>query len=115
MDGQLRDVDEAYTTPEGLELAYPRDPTAPPGETVNCGCQSLPYMASWEQAGAPRHPGARPAEEAAPAVVSDAGSGRRWWMWTRTVPWWCARRIRSQSIASRLTSPLAVRVTSGFR
>ena len=77
MDGQLRDVDEAYTTPEGLELAYPRDPTAPPGETVNCGCQSLPYMESWEQAGALRHPGARPAEEAAPAVVSDAGRGER--------------------------------------
>ena len=77
MDGQVRDVDEPFTTPDGLELAYPRDPAAPPGETVNCGCQSLPYMESWERAGALRHAGARPAAEAAPAVVSGAGRGER--------------------------------------
>ena len=73
MDGQIRDVDEPYQTPDGVELLYPRDPRGPAGETINCGCQSLPYMESWEQAGALRDAGARPYEGEGPAVRDAAG------------------------------------------
>ena len=73
MDGQIRDVDEPYQTPDGVELLYPRDPRGPAGETINCGCQSLPYMESWEQAGALRDAGARPYEGERPAVRDAAG------------------------------------------
>jgi hypothetical protein len=40
----------------GIEIMHPRDPKAPPGETINCGCESLPMMVSWEVT----HPGAKP-------------------------------------------------------
>ena len=57
-DGQIRDVDEAFQV-GGVELMYPRDPAGPPGATINCGCQSLPYMASWAEASLLRNPGRR--------------------------------------------------------
>ena len=37
----------------GASLMFPRDPSGPAAETVNCGCQSLPWMESWEV----QHPG----------------------------------------------------------
>jgi hypothetical protein len=51
-DGQIRPVDEPFVLrPLGrppVELMYPRDPAAPPSETINCGCVSLPVMERWE-------------------------------------------------------------------
>jgi hypothetical protein len=35
---------------------YPKDPAAPAGETINCGCTAISYMASWEV----KHPGRVP-------------------------------------------------------
>ena len=40
----------------GVALMYPRDPAGPPGETINCGCSSLPFMEVWEVS----DPGRRP-------------------------------------------------------
>lgn len=51
IDGQVRDVDEWFSLSgqRGMvRLMHPRDPRAPAGETINCGCESLPYMADWE-------------------------------------------------------------------
>lgn len=60
IDGQVRDVDKPFTvTPFGrspVSLMFPRDPKAPVGQTINCGCDSLPFMASWKV----KHPGRTP-------------------------------------------------------
>lgn len=48
IDGQIRDVDEPFTLGNGVHIMFPRDPSAPAGETINCGCESLPYMEEWE-------------------------------------------------------------------
>lgn len=53
-DGQVQEVDEPFLV-NGVELMFPRDPAAPPAETINCGCSSLPFMDSWEV----RDPGRR--------------------------------------------------------
>ena len=45
--GQLRDADKAFSV-AGASLMFPRDPAGPAAETVNRGCQSLPWMESWE-------------------------------------------------------------------
>jgi len=55
IDGQVRDVDKPFDLPGGIQLMFPRDPAGPPGETINCGCTSLPFMASWPSS----TPGAR--------------------------------------------------------
>lgn len=58
-DGQVQDVDKPFVLPshEGpVKLMHPHDPAAPPGETINCGCLSLPYRSTWKVA----TPGARP-------------------------------------------------------
>ncbi|MBI1397064.1 MAG: hypothetical protein GC151_13895 [Betaproteobacteria bacterium] len=51
IDGQVRAIDEPFEviTPRGeiVTLMHPRDPSAPPGETINCGCESLPFMDRW--------------------------------------------------------------------
>lgn len=64
IDGQIRDVDQPFEliTPHGevVQLMHPRDPKAPVGETINCGCESIPYMASWEVS----TPGAKPFTDA---------------------------------------------------
>lgn len=56
IDGQVRAPDEQFLLPSGIGLAHPRDPKAPAGETINCGCESLPYMDNWDVA----TPGAKP-------------------------------------------------------
>lgn len=47
IDGQVKGVDEPFVLGNGVRIMYPRDPSAPPAETINCGCESLPYMDSW--------------------------------------------------------------------
>jgi len=47
IDGQIRDVDKPFDLPNGVKLMYPRDPSGPIGEVINCGCSSIPYMDSW--------------------------------------------------------------------
>lgn len=42
-------------SPRSTSTVFPRDPAAPPGETINCGCQSLPWMEDWDV----QHPGRR--------------------------------------------------------
>jgi hypothetical protein len=60
-DGQVVDVDKPFILkPLGrspVELMYPRDPKAPVGERVNCGCQSIPFMAHWNVKHRGRTPG----------------------------------------------------------
>jgi hypothetical protein len=51
-DGQVQDVDDPFTLvgPRGVvKLMYPRDPAAPAAETINCGCLSVPYKATWSE------------------------------------------------------------------
>ncbi len=50
-DGQIVDTDKPFTlySPSGaVTLMYPRDPAAPVGERVHCGCDSHPYMERWD-------------------------------------------------------------------
>jgi hypothetical protein len=49
INGQIRDVDRPFDV-DGFKLMYPRDSAGPPAETINCGCQNMPYMASWHVA-----------------------------------------------------------------
>ncbi|WP_119304964.1 phage minor head protein [Dongia deserti] len=49
IDGQVRAVDEPFTLGNGISLMFPRDPRAPAAETINCGCESVPFMDTWEQ------------------------------------------------------------------
>lgn len=32
----------------GVKMMFPRDPAAPLGETINCGCDHVPYHPDWE-------------------------------------------------------------------
>ena len=51
IDGQVQAVDKPFivTTKKGpVEIMFPCDPRAPIGETINCGCVSLPWKASWK-------------------------------------------------------------------
>lgn len=54
-DGQVVATDQPFIV-GGVPLMYPRDPQAPAAETINCGCESLPYMDSWEVANPGRKP-----------------------------------------------------------
>ncbi|WP_431282715.1 hypothetical protein ACQW02_25460 [Humitalea sp. 24SJ18S-53] len=56
IDGQVRDVDQPFDLPNGVQLMFPRDPSGPIGETINCGCTSLPFMASWPKSVPARRP-----------------------------------------------------------
>ncbi|MBU0509573.1 hypothetical protein KKH27_12155 [bacterium] len=39
IDGQQVPVTESFRLYDGrIKLMYPRDPSGPPGETINCGC-----------------------------------------------------------------------------
>lgn len=58
-DGQIQAVDKPFklfAKTGTVELMFPRDPTAPAAETINCGCESLPYMESWEMANPKKKP-----------------------------------------------------------
>lgn len=58
-DGQVVDAGQPFTlqTGEGpIQMMYPHDPAAPPGETINCGCVALPFKSTWKVA----TPGAKP-------------------------------------------------------
>lgn len=46
-DGQIKNINDFFNVGGHLML-HPHDPTAPPGEVINCGCTALPYMAHWE-------------------------------------------------------------------
>lgn len=61
IDGQVRDVDESFEVwnKRKINLKFPRDPKAPIGEVINCGCDSLPYREEWEV----RNKGKRPFTE----------------------------------------------------
>jgi len=45
--GQIRKIDEPFDV-GGERLMYPRDERGSPANTVNCRCQSIPYMEEWE-------------------------------------------------------------------
>ncbi len=47
MDGRVRPVDQPFDV-AGIQLRFPRDPRGPAKHTINCGCTSLPFMATWE-------------------------------------------------------------------
>lgn len=44
--GQKRAADEPFSI-GGEDLMYPRDPNASAENTINCGCESLPFKADW--------------------------------------------------------------------
>ena len=67
IDGQLRDADKPFSA-AGASLMFPRDPAGPAAETVNCGCQSLPWMESWEV----KHPGRKAFSEEESATQPDS-------------------------------------------
>lgn len=60
-DGQVVEVNKPFVLrPLGkaaVKLMYPRDPTAPAGETVNCGCVAIPMMEHWTVSTPGRKPG----------------------------------------------------------
>jgi hypothetical protein len=51
-DGQRVAHDEPFEiiakTGEIVRMMFPRDPKAPPEETINCGCVSIPKVRGWE-------------------------------------------------------------------
>jgi len=57
LDGEVRGVNDPWEvidkSGEIVKLLYPRDPKAPPGQTINCGCEALPFMESWGIEAAP--------------------------------------------------------------
>lgn len=83
-DGQVVDVNEPFLV-GGIQIMHPRHPDAPAEHSINCGCLSLPYMASWEM----RTPGRQPvsdAERAGSAAKRDLeeindAEFRRWAGW----------------------------------
>ncbi|MHC4109121.1 MAG: hypothetical protein ACYSTY_13660 [Planctomycetota bacterium] len=48
IDGQVREVEERFVLGNGVPIRFPRDPRAPAAETINCGCEQLPFMETWE-------------------------------------------------------------------
>lgn len=46
LNGSIKPVDEAFLV-GSIAMMYPRDPKAPIGEIINCGCMHVPYMAEW--------------------------------------------------------------------
>lgn len=75
-DGQIQPVDEPFqifTKRGAVSLMYPRDPAGPAEQTINCGCESLPVMESWEM----KTPGRKPftPEELAKSPLKRALAG----------------------------------------
>jgi len=44
MDGQTVKINEAFRSPLGNTLMFPGDPSAPPEEIINCGCEMIPIF-----------------------------------------------------------------------
>ncbi len=51
-DGQRVAAEEPFRIPDKdgaiVNMMYPRDPAAPVGETINCGCVSIPKPRAWK-------------------------------------------------------------------
>ncbi len=47
-DGQHVPVDKPFVI-GGVKMMFPRDPGAPIGEIIHCGCDHVPYHALWER------------------------------------------------------------------
>ncbi|MFZ2868715.1 phage minor head protein [Zavarzinia sp.] len=45
-DGQVQEIDKPFLV-GGIQIMFPRDPAAPIGERINCGCGLLPFMRHW--------------------------------------------------------------------
>lgn len=45
---QIRDVNKPFMV-GGEALMYPKDPAGSPGNTINCSCYTVPYMAGWSE------------------------------------------------------------------
>lgn len=45
-DGQVQEIDKPFLV-GGKPIMFPRDPAAPIGERINCGCALLPFMSHW--------------------------------------------------------------------
>lgn len=58
IDGQIQPVDQPFNVGTA-KLMYPRDPKGPAKETINCGCESLPWMEHWQM----ENPGRKPFTE----------------------------------------------------
>ncbi len=56
-DGQVQDVGAPFQFGDGARLMFPHDPTAPPGQTINCGCVMLPWKEDWSMVTPGRVPG----------------------------------------------------------
>jgi len=48
-EGQIRKVNEPFDV-GGEKLMYPRDPAGSAGNTINCGCYTVPYHPNWDAA-----------------------------------------------------------------
>lgn len=46
-NGQIREVDEPFSV-GGEHLRFPRDPAGRPENTINCGCESIPWKDDWQ-------------------------------------------------------------------
>ncbi len=52
INGQIREIDEPFDVPAyrscaAEKLMFPRDPSGSACQTINCGCQSIPYKDDW--------------------------------------------------------------------
>lgn len=48
MDGYHVPIGEPFFHSGGVPIMFPRDPAAPLSETMNCGCDHVPYHADWQ-------------------------------------------------------------------
>ena len=48
LDGYVEDVDKPFLV-GSVSMMYPRDPAAPVGEIINCGCDHIPWHPAWDK------------------------------------------------------------------
>lgn len=75
IDGQIRAADEPFTLGNGVQIMFPRDPAAPVAETINCGCEAIPYMESWEVSTPDRRPYSEEEQARSPTKRALAAAG----------------------------------------
>ena len=46
LNGAIKPVEQPFLV-GSISMMYPRDPKAPIGEIINCGCMHVPYMKAW--------------------------------------------------------------------